>query len=254
MPPPRPFRPLETHALHGRRPVEEPRVRAGHASARRVDRLPQRFRRGVAALLAQRVPASLGVVRDVEERVEPARAGEVDAPGALGPRRLREVRVAVGEHAVDLAPQHVEAPLGVRLLGAGAREARARPVDAGALADARLARGLGAAAPRPRLAGRGGRERAAPRKERASKFLPAAVAEQDLDDALRAFVLPELGGPQVLTDLRPPSEPLRELQSQEPLRDLARHDKTPPAAPAPREADAVPPPPACISKQTRVPS
>ena len=128
---------------------------------------------------------------------------------------------------------------------------RARPVDAGALADARLARGLGAAPRRPPSARR---ERAAPRKERASKFLPAAVAEQDLDDAPRAFVLPELGGPQVLSGLRPPSEPLRELQSQEPLRDLARHDKTPPAAPAPREADAVPPPPACISKQTRVPS
>ena len=27
-------------------------------------------------------------VRDVEERVEPARAGEVDALGALGPRRF----------------------------------------------------------------------------------------------------------------------------------------------------------------------
>ena len=88
--------------------------------------------------------------------------------------------MAVGEHAVDLAPQHVEAPFRVRLLGARAREAGARPVDAGALADARLARGLGAAPPRPRLPRR---ERPAPRGDRASKFLPAAVAEEDLDDA-----------------------------------------------------------------------
>ena len=86
--PPRPVRPLETHALHGRRPVEEPRVRAGDPSACGVDGPPQRLRRRGAALLAQRVPGPLGVVRDVEESVEPARAGEVDALGALGSTRL----------------------------------------------------------------------------------------------------------------------------------------------------------------------
>ena len=39
MPPPRPVRPLETHALHGRGPGEEPRVRAGDAPPRGVDAL-----------------------------------------------------------------------------------------------------------------------------------------------------------------------------------------------------------------------
>lgn len=189
VPPARPVRALDAHALHGRGGLQHARICARDSSARGVHGFPQNRLRVVAALFTRRVPVSLRIVRHVQKRVEAARAGEVDAFRALGPRRLREVRVAITKHAIHFLPQHVEAPLRMCFLGTFAGEARARPINAGALTDATPARGLGPLAPRPR---RPFRYCAAPRRKCAPELLAAAVAEEHLDNPVRAFILTQV--------------------------------------------------------------